>query len=143
VAFTQTVLAQEPPPPTPPANPPPQFTRVADTGLREFIFHKSPWEVWLTLLVMAFGLTVLGLYIYAIRNIPGRRPDDISRAVIVIAVIIASLLLITAGFNNEQVAPAFGLFGTIVGYMLGKMSHGSGQESESPADRATEKEDGK
>ena len=31
-------------------------------------------------------------------------------------------MLITCGYNNEQIAPAFGLFGTIVGYMLGRFA---------------------
>jgi hypothetical protein len=41
---------------------------------------------------------------------------------IVITVITGSLVLITAGYSNEQIAPAFGLFGTVIGYMLGRMS---------------------
>ena len=78
--------------------------------------------IWLTCLLIAFGLAVLALYIYAIRNVPNRRPEDISRALIVITVITGSLVLITAGYSNEQIAPAFGLFGTVIGYMLGRMS---------------------
>jgi hypothetical protein len=90
---------------------------------------------------MTFGLVVLGLYIYAIRNISDRRPDDISRALIVITVITGSLLLITAGYTNEQVAPAFGLFGTIIGYMLGRMNRPpADQASENPPKRAAPKE---
>jgi hypothetical protein len=140
----QGVLAQEPPPPANlPANPLPAQvpTPISRGGLSDLVFHKSPYEVWLTLLIMVFGLTVLGLYIYAIRNIPHRRPDDISRAVIVVSVITGSLLLITAGYTNEQVAPAFGLFGTIIGYMLGRMNQGqAGQPTETPPDPAAPKE---
>ncbi len=148
VVFAQTTLAQEPPPPTNlPANPlpaPQAPTRISSGGLANLIFHKSPYEVWLTLLIIAFGLIVLGLYLYAIRNIPHRRPDDIARAVIVVSVITGSLLLITAGYTNEQVAPAFGLFGTIIGYMLGRMSQPTpaGQPSEPPPERAAPREGG-
>ena len=39
-----------------------------------------------------------------------------------ITVITGSLILITAGYSNDQIAPAFGLFGTVIGYMLGRMS---------------------
>jgi hypothetical protein len=147
VAFAHSVLAQEPPPPTNlPANPLPSPTQVPTPttvsrgGLSDLVFHKSPYEVWLTLLIITFGLIVLGLYIYAIRNIPHRRPDDISRAVIVVSVITGSLLLITAGYTNEQVAPAFGLFGTIIGYMLGRMNQPPGQPTETPPDHAAPKE---
>jgi hypothetical protein len=38
----------------------------------------------------------------------------------ILFVIMATMVLITAGYNNEQIAPAFGLFGTIVGYILGR-----------------------
>ena len=140
LAFVQSALAQDPPPPLPTQSSTP--TRVASGGgLSDLVFHKSPYEVWLTLLIMTFGLVVLGLYIYAIRNISDRRPDDVSRALIVITVITGSLLLITAGYTNEQVAPAFGLFGTIIGYMLGRMSHPPGDPgNENPPKRATPKE---
>jgi hypothetical protein len=149
MVLAQTALAQEPPPPNLPANPLPAATQAptripSGGGLSDLVFHKSPYEVWLTLLIMAFGVIVLGLYIYAIRNIPHRRADDISRAVIIVSVITGSLLLITAGYTNEQVAPAFGLFGTIIGYMLGRMNQGQpGQPTEAPPDRAAPKEDEK
>lgn len=106
--------------PNPAANPLPN--PGAGGNLIDFIFKKSPYEFWLTCLIIAFGLTVLALYIYAIRNIHDRRPEDVSRALIVITVITGSLVLITAGYSNEQIAPAFGLFGTVIGYMLGRMS---------------------
>jgi glycerol uptake facilitator-like aquaporin len=138
LAFTNSVLAQSPPPPPePPANP------TSGGNLANFVFHapKTSIELWLTLLIIAFGLTVLGIYIYAVRNIPDRRPEDVSRPLIVIAVITAALILITAGYTNEQIAPAFGLFGTIVGYMLGRMSPpGPGAAVETPPHRAAPKE---
>ena len=119
LAPTGFVVAQQPP--TPPANPLPNPS--SGGNLIDFIFKKSPYEFWLTCLIITFGLAVLGLYIYAIRNIQNRRPEDVSRALIVITVITGSLVLITAGYSNEQIAPAFGLFGTVIGYMLGRMSN--------------------
>ena len=116
--------------PTGPANPLPN--PGSGGNLVDFVFKKSPYEFWLTCLIIAFGLAVLGLYIYAIRNIQNRRPEDVSRALIVITVITGSLVLITAGYSNEQIAPAFGLFGTVIGYMLGRMS----QASSAPTDVA-------
>jgi hypothetical protein len=129
-------LAQQTPAlPAPLANPAPN--PGSSGNLIDFIFKKSPYEFWLTLLIIAFGLTVLGLYIYAIRNIQNRRPEDVSRALIVITVITGSLVLITAGYSNEQIAPAFGLFGTVIGYMLGRMSNvpgaAGGNSPEPPA----------
>jgi DMSO reductase anchor subunit len=118
------VLAQMPPAPPAPVNPSPSPGSAGN--LTSFIFKKSPYEFWLTCLIIAFGLAVLALYIYAIRNIQNRRPEDVSRALIVITVITGSLILITAGYSNEQIAPAFGLFGTVIGYMLGRMSNVAG-----------------
>ena len=113
-ASAQQVADHPPPPPTP--NP------GSGGNLFEFFTGKTPHEFWLTVIIIMFGLTVLLLLLWALRSAPDRRPEDISRALIVITVITSSLILITAGYSNEQVAPAFGIFGTIVGYMLGRMS---------------------
>jgi hypothetical protein len=60
---------------------------------------------------------------------------------IVITVITGSLILITAGYSNEQIAPAFGLFGTVIGYMLGRMSPpGPGAAAATPPTQPPEKE---
>jgi hypothetical protein len=125
--------------PAPPANPLPSPGSAGN--LAEFIFKKSPYEFWLTCLIIAFGLTVLGLYIFAVRDIKNRRPEDVSRALIVITVITGSLILITAGYSNEQIAPAFGLFGTVIGYMLGRMSNASSAASGNSAPDAAPKDE--
>src|SRR5262249_14627533 len=136
-ASVDPVQAQQPP-----ANPMPNPSSGGNLG--EFIFKKAPYEFWLTCLIIAFGLMVLGLYIYAIRNISNRRPEDVSRALIVITVITGSLVLITAGYSNEQIAPAFGLFGTVIGYMLGRMSQAApGAPTETPPAEPPAKEDGR
>ena len=137
-ASVDPVQAQQPPAPL--ANPMPNPSLGGN--LAEFIFKKSPYEFWLTCLIIAFGLMVLGLYIYAIRNIRNRRPEDVSRALIVITVITGSLVLITAGYSNEQIAPAFGLFGTVIGYMLGRMSQAApSAPAETPPAEPSAKED--
>ena len=83
-------------------------------------------------MIMLFGLGVLFLYLWGIRGIDGRRPEDVSRSLIVILVITGALVLITVGYSTEQIAPAFGLFGTIIGYMLGRMSQSSVLEKLAP-----------
>jgi len=137
-ASVDPVQAQQPPAPL--ANPMPNPS--SGGNLAEFVFKKSPYEFWLTCLIITFGLMVLGLYINAIRNIHNRRPEDVSRALIVITVITGSLVLITAGYSNEQIAPAFGLFGTVIGYMLGRMSQAAhGAPAEKPPAAPPAKED--
>jgi glycerol uptake facilitator-like aquaporin len=39
---------------------------------------------------------------------------------IIILLVLGMLLLITIGFNENQISPAVGLFGTIAGYLLGR-----------------------
>jgi uncharacterized membrane protein YfcA len=90
--------------------------------LVDFFSSKTPYEFWLTCIIIAFGVFVLLLLMWGLRGMPNRRPEDFSRALIVITVITAALILITAGYSDRQAAPAFGLFGTIIGYTLGRMA---------------------
>jgi hypothetical protein len=90
--------------------------------LTGFFTAKTPYEFWLTCLICVFGLAVIYALLIGLRRWPDARPEDIARPIIVITVITGTLMLVTVGYNNEQIAPAFGLFGTIVGYMLGRYS---------------------
>jgi hypothetical protein len=95
---------------------------VQQVGLGSFFTTRTPYEFWLTMIVAATGLTVIWMMLKSIERTQGFRPEDVTRPMIVVTIIMSSLILVIAGFNNEQIAPAFGLFGTIVGYMLGRMS---------------------
>lgn len=74
----------------------------------------------LSLCVLGFGLLlIIGEIILVYRlNIS---PQDTIKFIIVTLIVIGSLYLITAGYTNDQIAPAMGLLGTIAGYLLGKM----------------------
>jgi hypothetical protein len=103
--------------------PPPSVPNPAEgSNLIDFFNKKTPYEFWLTCIILLFGLIVIAVLTFGMRGIQGRRPEDLSRSLIVVMVITSALVLITAGFSNDQIAPAFGLFGTIVGYMLGRLS---------------------
>lgn len=104
--------------------PPPPELKNPSTGanLGTFFTGKTPYEFWLSCLICVFGLAVIYALLLGLRRSSSTRPEDIARPIIVIAVITGTLMLITVGYNNEQIAPAFGLFGTIVGYMLGRYS---------------------
>jgi hypothetical protein len=119
-------------PPVPPPNP-----SSGGNLINFFSSNKTPYEFWLTCLIIAFGLAVLTMLFLGLRRLPAdRRPEDYTRSVMVITVITASLILITAGYSDRQAAPAFGLFGTIVGYILGRMGRPGSPDSE-PAPQPT------
>ncbi len=115
-ALLQTSSAQDLPPVTTLQNP------GAGGNLARFFTAKTPYEFWLTCLIGFLGLVIIGALVFALRRVDNTRPEDITRPVIVLTVIIGTLILVTVGYTNEQIAPAFGLFGTIVGYMLGRLS---------------------
>jgi hypothetical protein len=106
------------------ALPPPPELKNPSVGanLTGFFSNKTPYEFWLTCLICAFGLAVIYALLFGLRRSGNARPEDIARPIIVVTVITGTLMLITVGYNNEQIAPAFGLFGTIVGYMLGRFA---------------------
>ncbi|MCK1381171.1 hypothetical protein IVB33_30230 [Bradyrhizobium sp. 24] len=111
------VYAEEPPPDLP-RNPSSGMNQVG--SLSEFFKGRTPYEFWLTTLIMLFGLVVIAMLLWFGRR-GNNRPEEMARHVIVVFVVSAALILVTAGYSNDQIAPAFGLLGTIVGYVLGRL----------------------
>jgi hypothetical protein len=83
------------------------------------ILPMSRWEFSLSIVVLIFGILVILLELFLIKN---RKigSENIIKFLIVTLIIISTLFLITAGYSNDQIAPAVGLLGTIAGYLLGK-----------------------
>ena len=80
----------------------------------------SDYEFWLSLAVLLFGVFVVILeYRLLLRTKAG--PTSIIRVLAVTLILVGSLFLITAGFSSSQISPVSGLFGTIAGYLLGKV----------------------
>lgn len=104
--------------------PAPRLSQNPSTGdnLTGFLTSKTPYEFWLACLIGLFGVIIISLLIATLRRVDNVRAEDITRPIVVVTVITGTLILITVGYSNEQVAPAFGLFGTIVGYMLSRLS---------------------
>jgi hypothetical protein len=135
-------LAQDqvPPPPVTP-NPVPG-AELSSPRLIDFFSAKTPYEFWLTCVILLAGLAFTFLAVSFLRQIDRRELEHATRAMTILFVIIATMVLITAGYNNEQIAPAFGLFGTIVGYILGREKDGAQpvapiqtSKSQGPADQ--------
>ena len=45
--------------------------------------------------------------------------EDVLKVFGTILIVVAAVFLIVAGYSEKQIAPVIGLFGTIVGYILG------------------------
>jgi len=111
--------AQNDPPTSTPSeinNPPPRIASTNSIVPKESNFLSSE-EFWLSLMVLAFGILITFLATYLIKS-RAFGVDQTIKFVIIILVITASLFLITAGFNAEQITPIIGLLGTIIGYLL-------------------------
>jgi hypothetical protein len=130
VGIVSSAFAQQMPSKPAPVNPNPS----TGSNLFGFFSSRTPYEFWLTCLIGLIGLTVIGLLVWSVTRSRNYRPDELTRPVIIVTVIIGTLILVTAGYSNEQIAPAFGLFGTIVGYILGRLTPPPSSQSGSSTD---------
>jgi hypothetical protein len=80
---------------------------------------QADFQLKLTILVTAFGIFGLIFVAIVFRSAVAADTEKIVRLVIVVIVVCASLILIAGGYSTNQTAPAFGLFGSIIGYILG------------------------
>lgn len=79
----------------------------------------SSFEFWLSIIILSFTVLVVIIEVWLIRSNLLTAESSL-RAILVTIIIGATLFLITAGYSNNQIAPAMGLFGTIAGYLLGR-----------------------
>lgn len=87
----------------------------------------SSQEFALSLSVLIFGIFVVAQQTFVIRK-SQFEANDIIKIFGLTFIIIATLFIITAGYDSEQIAPAMGLFGTIAGYILGRNTRSKGGE---------------
>jgi hypothetical protein len=104
--------------------PPAPTLQNPNTGanLARFFSSKTPYEFWLACMIGLLGLAIVISTMVTLARIENIRPEEITRPVIILSVITGTLMLVTVGYSNDQIAPAFGLFGTIIGYMLGRLA---------------------
>jgi hypothetical protein len=79
------------------------------------------FEFQLSIIVLSFGLLIVLIEVFLIKT---RRisSEDSIKFITITLIITSTLFLITAGYSNNQIAPAVGLLGTIAGYLLGKIN---------------------
>jgi hypothetical protein len=81
----------------------------------------SSLEFWLSVTTIIFTILIVAAEFYMIAKSKhiSYRPDDVLRLIITTIIIGGTLFFLAAGFSSQQIAPAVGLFGTVVGYLLG------------------------
>jgi hypothetical protein len=92
--------------------------RASATTIQVSALSSIEW--WLAAAIILFGLIVLLLQFALLRRAANTQPADILRLFTVTMVVIGTLALIAIGYSSQQIAPALGLFGTILGYLLGR-----------------------
>jgi heme/copper-type cytochrome/quinol oxidase subunit 2 len=96
---------------------------------------QADFQLKLTILVTVFGIFGLIFVAWVFRSAVTTDTEKIVRLVIVVIVVCASLILIAGGYSTNQTAPAFGLFGSIIGYILGSANRQT--PGNTPADGGT------
>ncbi len=84
----------------------------------------SKATIYLSLGVLAFGLALILFTGFVALKKNSGWDQEATRIFAVSVIVTAGLFLITAGYSDQQIAPMFGLLGTIVGYLLGKSPPG-------------------
>lgn len=79
---------------------------------------KTPYEVYLSgaTIILAICMAVLLCAMAAI----GKLTEMFIQSFIVIMAIFAALFLMVAGYDEKQVAPVFGILGSVLGYVFGR-----------------------
>jgi len=98
-----------------------QAVDAVRSGEQDGVMDPISWQLTsmpLSVGILVFGLIVMALMTYLIMK--GKRPMAVLRSFCVPLIIVASLVLVIAGYGEQQIAPVMGLMGTIAGYLLGK-----------------------
>lgn len=112
--LTESVVP--PPPPSASDSISPADLDISAMTSREFLLSIS---------MMIFGLLVICGQLFYVRTTNEEEESKIAaesaiRLTIVSMIIVGSLVLISSGYNKDQIGPAMGLFGTLAGYLIGR-----------------------
>jgi hypothetical protein len=77
-------------------------------------------QLWTTSGILIAGLLFFTGQLILLARVNNLSADDIIRNTSITIFIVMAAILIVAGYNSQQTAQAFGLFGTIIGYLLGR-----------------------
>jgi len=90
--------------------------------------YLSNSESRLAILISAICMVTLLMLFFLLRGVPKLKAEDSLRTFGVVLIILGTLFFVAAGFSAQQIAPAIGLFGTIAGYLLGRVERRSEEQ---------------
>ena len=90
--------------------------------------YLSGPEYRLALLISAICIITLLMLFLLLKGVPKLKAEDSLRTFGVVLIILGTLFFVAAGFSAQQIAPAIGLFGTIAGYLLGRIEKRSEEQ---------------
>lgn len=109
------IIAQEVPEVSPDGFNPPPTEKVDENSKKPM----TGLEYKLTYAVLLFGFLIIAMEM-VLTKLNKIDSHDSIKFILITLIITGTLFLITAGYSNNQIAPAMGLLGTIAGYLLGK-----------------------
>ena len=92
-----------------------------NTKDRDDSMPLSHYEFGLSLAILLSLYAILVAVRYTFKKHIGEKSEVIERISIVTILIMGALFLITSGYSDTHIAPAFALLGTIAGYLLGQI----------------------
>lgn len=101
---------------------------------RSFVSHVlTNTAVFEAIMIYVFGLIVVVLEYVLLRKAQAK-PEEVLRTFTITLIIILSLTVLTNGSERAEFTPIIGLFGTIIGYLLGS----KGERSRKPAEKVSQ-----
>lgn len=95
------------------------FTEIDPPSDGTIVKFSSNKEFWFGISILVTLIVLIPLLIWIIRK--KNIADDLSvKLLLTTIVIVSTLFLVVAGYDDKTIAPAFGLFGAILGYVFGK-----------------------
>lgn len=116
----------------PPAGDASQHLRSQRVG-SGYLTSKTPYEFYLAGLTILLGVAALVLVSWLFRKHIQDKTDEFVKLFAFVIVSFAAIFLIVAGYADSQVAPAYSLLGTIIGYVFGRDSAARNAPAPAPA----------
>lgn len=112
--------------------PPPETAPTQQQSGRPTTYRttKTPYEFYLSGLTILLGVSAMILVSILFWRHIGDKTEDFVKVFAFVIVAFSALFLIVAGYADSQVAPAYSLLGTIIGYVFGR--NGSRQPDKIP-----------